>query len=79
MKTSVTLVNVLGLYTNLHTWKTSVTPVDVPKLYLSTNMEDLSDTGTPVHILVSLGFSMFVEKNNFSTSTDVTEVFHVCR
>jgi hypothetical protein len=59
-----------------------VTPVNVLMLYLSTNMEDLSDTGRcteVVHIPVSLGFSMFVDKYNFSTSTGVTEVFHVCR
>jgi hypothetical protein len=55
-----------GIYTNQQTWKTSVTPVDVLKLYLS-------------NILVSLGISMFVDKSNFSISTGVTEVFHVCK
>jgi hypothetical protein len=69
-----------------------VTPVDVLKLYLSTNLEDLSDTikyteviliykhgRTSVHLPVSLRSSMFVDKSNFSTYTSVTEVFHVCR
>jgi hypothetical protein len=34
---------------------------------------------TQVYIPVSLGFSMLVDKNNISTSTGVSEVFHVCR
>jgi hypothetical protein len=46
-----------------------VTPVDVLELFLSTNMKNLSDTG----------ISLFVDKNNFSTSAGVTEVFHICR
>ena len=40
----MTPVYVMELHTNLQTWKISVTPVDVLKLCLFTNMEDLSDT-----------------------------------
>jgi hypothetical protein len=48
----VTPVCVLELYTNLQTWKTSETPVDVLKLYLSTNMEDPGDTGRCTEIMI---------------------------
>jgi hypothetical protein len=34
------------------TWKTSVTPVYVLKLCLSTNMEDLSDTGICTEVIL---------------------------
>jgi hypothetical protein len=53
----VTPVYALEFYTNLQTWKTSVTPVDVLKLYLFTNMEDLSDPGrcTEVMFIYKLG------------------------
>jgi hypothetical protein len=60
--------------------------LDVLKLFLSTKMEDLSDTGMcteviliSVHLPVSLRSSMFVDNYNFSTSTGVTEVLHICR
>jgi hypothetical protein len=48
----MTPVYVLELYTNLQTWKISVTPVDVLKLYLFTNMEDLSYTGICTEVIV---------------------------
>ena len=48
----MTPVYVLELYTNLQTWKISVTPVDVLKLYLFTNMEDLSDTDICTEVIL---------------------------
>jgi hypothetical protein len=49
--TYTSVIEVL-LYTNLQTGKTLVTPVDVLKLYLSTNMEDPSDTGRCTEIMI---------------------------
>ena len=48
----MTPVCVLESHTNLQTWKISVTPVDVLKLYLFTKMEDLSDTGICTEIMI---------------------------
>ena len=36
----------------LQTWKTTVTPVDVLELFLSTNMKDLSDTGICTEVIL---------------------------
>jgi hypothetical protein len=40
------------LHTNLQTWNISVTPVDVLKLCLFPNMEDLSDTGICTEVIL---------------------------
>jgi hypothetical protein len=72
----VTPVYVMELYTNLQTWKISVTPVDVLKLFLFTNMENPSDTGICTGVI--LIYKVFLVSRlvyNFSTNTGVTEVF----
>ena len=45
----MTLVNVLGLYTNLQSWKTLVTPVYALELY--TNLQTWKTSVTPVDVL----------------------------
>jgi hypothetical protein len=45
----VTLVNVLGLYTNLQTWNTSLTLVNALELY--TNLQTCKTSVTLVNVL----------------------------